>query len=103
MSEGSVALKGCPVISNMHCVKGLLNLSDSYCEKQLKKVCERMLWQSVSVENVMALVAIADKYKAEVCVYVLCLCVCICFHCVCVCIIVYSRSYNTQLYISKYT
>ena len=58
-------LKGRPV--NLACPIGLLDLSDSYCEKQLKRICERTLWQSVSVENVMTLVAVADKYKAEVC------------------------------------
>jgi RCC1 and BTB domain-containing protein len=44
---------------------GLLALSDSYCEKQLKRVCERLLWQSLSVENATSLMTVADKYKAE--------------------------------------
>lgn len=48
------------------CVKGLLDLADSYCEKHLKRRCERLLWQSVSVENVTSLISIASKYKAEV-------------------------------------
>ena len=45
---------------------GLLDLADSYCEKQLKRMCERFLWQTVSVNNVTPLITVADKYKAEV-------------------------------------
>lgn len=52
---------------HVHC-KGLLDLADSYCEKQLKKICERLLWQRVSIDNVMSLITVAYKYKAEVCV-----------------------------------
>ena len=48
------------------CPIELLHLSDSYCEKQLKKLCEKLLWQNVSVENVTSLIAVADKYKADV-------------------------------------
>ena len=48
------------------CPTELLHLSDSYCERQLKRACEKILWQSVSVENVTGLIAVADKYKAEV-------------------------------------
>ena len=65
--------KCCPEMSvscYCKCVCGahteLLHLSDSYCEKQLKRACEKILWQSVSVENAAGLITVADKYKAEV-------------------------------------
>ena len=54
----------------MYVSTGLLDLADSYCEKQLKRICERLLWQSVSIDNVASLIAVADKYKAGVCMYV---------------------------------
>ena len=50
----------------LHVHVGLLDLADSYCEKQLKRTCERLLWQSVSIDNVTSLIAVAYKYKAEV-------------------------------------
>ena len=61
-SLSAVSLSLCVIL----CVKGLLDLADSYCEKHLKRRCERLLWQSVSVENVTSLISIASKYKAEV-------------------------------------
>ena len=44
-------------------------MADSYCEKQLKRMCERLLWQSVSIDNVASLITVAHKYKAEVMPY----------------------------------
>ena len=63
----------CVCVCGSECVyvsTGLLDLADSYCEKQLKRICERLLWQSVSIDNVASLIAVADKYKAGVCMYV---------------------------------
>lgn len=47
-------------------ILGLLDLADSYCEIELKKRCERLLWQRVSTDNVAVFLAVAAKYKAEV-------------------------------------
>ena len=47
-------------------ILGLLDLADSYCEAELKKRCERLLWQRVSTDNVAVFLAVAAKYKAEV-------------------------------------
>lgn len=44
----------------------MLRLSDSYCERQLKRLCEKIIWQNMSVENVTYLMMVADKFKAEV-------------------------------------
>lgn len=49
---------------------GLLDLADSYCEVRLKEVCEELIWQQVSVENVAMLIARATKYKIEVCIVI---------------------------------
>ena len=48
-------------------ILGLLDLADSYCEMELKKRCERLLRQRVSTDNVAVFLAVAAKYKAEVC------------------------------------
>ena len=45
---------------------GLLELTDSYCEKDLKRHCERLIWQSVTVDNVLAILASATKFRATV-------------------------------------
>ena len=46
---------------------GLLDLADSYCEAQLKQKCELIILQHVTVDNVAMLIAMATKYKTEVC------------------------------------
>jgi hypothetical protein len=45
---------------------GLLELADSYCEKELKKQCEKLIWQSVTVSNVALLMTVASKYQTSV-------------------------------------
>lgn len=45
---------------------GVLELADSYCEKDLKKQCEKLIWQSVTVDNVATLMTLASKYKTSV-------------------------------------
>lgn len=44
----------------------LLELSDCYCESELKKKCELLLKRTVSVENAIALYTIALRYQAKV-------------------------------------
>merc|ERR1719376_273059 len=44
---------------------GLLDLANSYCEKQLKRRCEGLIRQGITVENVAMLYATAIKYQAE--------------------------------------
>jgi hypothetical protein len=44
---------------------GLLDLANSYCEQQLKKRCERIIKQGISVENVAMLYATAIKYQVR--------------------------------------
>ena len=44
----------------------LCELSDTYCEAELKAHCERLMMHRVSVENVASLLAVASKYKTEV-------------------------------------
>ena len=45
---------------------GLLDLSNSYCESQLKRHCERIIQQGITVENAAMLYAAAIKYEAKV-------------------------------------
>ncbi|XP_078613708.1 RCC1 and BTB domain-containing protein 1-like isoform X1 [Branchiostoma floridae x Branchiostoma japonicum] len=44
---------------------GLLDLANSYCEQQLKKLCERIIKQGITVENAAMLLAAAIKYEAR--------------------------------------
>jgi RCC1 and BTB domain-containing protein len=44
---------------------GLLDLANSYCEQQLKKRCERIIKQGISVDNVAMLYATAIKYQVS--------------------------------------
>uniref|UniRef100_T1IZ19 acetylcholinesterase n=1 Tax=Strigamia maritima TaxID=126957 RepID=T1IZ19_STRMM len=44
---------------------GLLDLANSYCEQQLKRQCERIIKQGITVENAAMLYAAARKYEAE--------------------------------------
>ena len=44
---------------------GLLDLANSYCELQLKRRCERIIRQGITVDNVAMLYATAIKYQAE--------------------------------------
>ena len=57
---------------------GLLELADSYCEKELKKHCERLIWQSVTVDNVATLMTLASKYRTSVSEDPLYVCACRC-------------------------
>ena len=43
------------------CFVGLLDLANSYCEQQLKRRCERIIKQGITVENVAMLYATAIK------------------------------------------
>lgn len=45
---------------------GVLDLADSYCEAELKKKCERLICQRVTIDNVVTLFAVAHKYKTQV-------------------------------------
>ena len=47
-------------------VSGLLDLANSYCETQLKRLCERIIKQGITVENAAMLLAAALKYEAQV-------------------------------------
>jgi len=44
---------------------GLLDLANSYCEQQLKRRCERIIRQGITVHNVAMLYATAIKYQAQ--------------------------------------
>jgi len=44
---------------------GLLDLANSYCEGQLKRRCERIIRQGITVDNVAMLYATAIKYQAK--------------------------------------
>ncbi|CAH3163860.1 unnamed protein product [Porites lobata] len=43
---------------------GLLDLANSYCETQLKRLCERIIKQGITVDNAAMLLAAALKYEA---------------------------------------
>lgn len=47
-------------------VSGLLDLANSYCETQLKCLCERIIKQGITVDNAAMLLAAALKYEAQV-------------------------------------
>ena len=44
---------------------GLLDLANSYCEQQLKRRCERIIRQGITVDNVAMLYATAIKYQVS--------------------------------------
>ena len=44
---------------------GLLDLANSYCEQQLKRRCERIIRQGITVHNVAMLYATAIKYQVS--------------------------------------
>ena len=44
---------------------GLLDLADSYCESKLKKMCEELIIQAITIENAAMLYATAIRYQAE--------------------------------------
>ncbi len=48
------------------CVAGLLDLANSYCEAALKRVCERIIKQGITIDNAAMLYAAAIKYEAKV-------------------------------------
>ena len=48
---------------------GLLDLANSYCEQQLKRRCERIIRQGITVDNVAMLYATAIKYQVHHVVY----------------------------------
>ena len=41
-------------------------MANSYCETQLKRLCERIIKQGITVENAAMLLAAALKYEAAV-------------------------------------
>jgi len=43
----------------------LLDLANSYCETQLKCLCERIIKQGITVDNAAMLLAAALKYEAQ--------------------------------------
>jgi len=43
---------------------GLLDLANSYCETQLKRLCERIIKQGITIDNAAMLLAAALKYEA---------------------------------------
>ena len=45
---------------------GLLDLANLYCEEKLKKKCERLIKQSISVDNAAMLLDASIKYNAKV-------------------------------------
>lgn len=45
---------------------GLLELANSYCETSLKKECEQIIKQGITVENAAMLYAAAIKFDAKV-------------------------------------
>lgn len=45
---------------------GLLDLANSYCESPLKRICERIIKQGITIENSAMLYAAAIKYDAKV-------------------------------------
>lgn len=49
-----------------HCVAGLLDLANAYCEMPLKRKCEQIICQGISVDNVAMLYAAAIKFEAKV-------------------------------------
>ena len=44
---------------------GLLDLANSYCETKLKRRCEELIMQGITVENAAMLYATAIKYLAK--------------------------------------
>ena len=50
----------------LHFLAGLLDLANSYCETQLKRLCERIIKQGITVDNAAMLLAAALKYEAVV-------------------------------------
>ncbi|XP_075873601.1 RCC1 and BTB domain-containing protein 1-like [Nelusetta ayraudi] len=44
---------------------GLLDLATSYCEKQLKHLCQQIIKRGITVENALTLLSAAMKYDAE--------------------------------------
>lgn len=47
-------------------LSGLLDLANSYCELQLKKLCEKIIKEGITIENAAMLMAAAIKYEAIV-------------------------------------
>ena len=52
--------------SHFSTIAGLLDLANAYCESQLKRVCERIIKQGITIENTAMLYAAAIKYEAKV-------------------------------------
>ncbi|XP_074657559.1 RCC1 and BTB domain-containing protein 1-like [Tubulanus polymorphus] len=44
---------------------GLLDLANAYCEDQLKRLCERIIKQGITIDNAAMLYAAAVKYQAK--------------------------------------
>lgn len=54
----------CPFIIII--ITDLLELADCYCETELKRKCEVLLKQTISVENALKLYTIGVRYQAKV-------------------------------------
>ena len=50
---------------------GLLDLANAYCETQMKRICERIIKQGITIDNAAMLYAAAIKYDAKVSVYLI--------------------------------
>ena len=57
---------------------GLLDLANSYCELQLKRRCERIIRQGITVDNVAMLYATAIKYQVSLLLISACCCCNLC-------------------------
>lgn len=52
--------------STIRLLTGVLDLANSYCETQLKRLCEGIIKQGITVDNAVMLFAAAVKYEAAV-------------------------------------
>ena len=51
-------------------ISGLLDLANAYCELNLKRMCEQIIKQGITVENAAMLYAAAIKYEARVSIFI---------------------------------
>lgn len=54
------------VLTAFFIFSGLLDLANSYCEIQLKKLCEKIIKEGITIDNAAMLMAAAIKYEAMV-------------------------------------
>ena len=58
-------------VQTIHVHVGLLDLANCYCEKRLKRLCERLIRQGITTENALMLYSAALKYEAKVRIFAL--------------------------------